>query len=90
MKLNQLNKDGVIAWINVAYGSCSKSCACEYGNDDNSLLLCIHHTIYKCMKQLLDGGVKLDFECELIYAQDTGKTKIIKLLKKYRDKNEIL
>jgi len=82
MKLNELNEDGLLTWIQVVYGPC-KGCRCHIGTltgSNSYAMLCPNHETYDCIKTLLHHGIYLNLEYELRWAAAAGKLDVVTLL----------
>jgi len=95
MQLNELNTDGIVTWIQLAHGPCHERCPCgyivdksdqfyeDYQYDSTMFYICENHSIYKCIKTLLNHKIKLNFKHELWWAKENDNIEIIELLKQY-------
>ena len=83
MKLNQLDNEGVLTWLRLAYGLCNDDYydCCESNNDDHKLIImCKNHCTYNCIKVLLDNKINVHLEYALEDAIEYDDIKLVKLL----------
>ena len=84
MKLNQLNNDGLITWIQLMYGPCHSTATCNSGHYPcNGMDICINHTTCECLKTLIDNKIKIDLQYELRWATKHNQSQIAELLQQY-------
>jgi len=81
MNLNELSLDGVLAWIQLAYGPC-KGSQC-YIQNDQLFTTCIQHFTYDCIKDLLDNEIKIAHQYLQSWATYNNYFKLVALFNSY-------
>jgi len=82
MTLNELNIDGVLTWLQLAYGPCDDY-PCRKGLYETHMYICQRHQTYDFIKTLLDNHLPIDCQREYEWAKYFGRHQIVKLLQQY-------